>query len=213
MTHFPRQLPLCLALLLPGSWAAAADATYGVNLLRNPGAEASTGSADGVSSADLPKWLVTGPLLPVRYGAPAFPAAGSPGPANRRANFFSGGPSNAESSATQTVSLAALASDIDAGLSRFRLSGFLGGFSSQEDHAVLSVRFLSATGAELAITTLPSVSATDRANVTGLLKRQAAGRVPRQARSAEVTLQLVRTAGSYNDGYADSLVFTLEPKP
>ena len=204
------------ALLVAGqliATAAMAGVQLGSNLLTNGGAEAGEGSADGYTVLPVPKWTSNGNFTVVLYGAPNFPNQDSPGPAKRGLKFFAGGPDNAESSISRTLNLKSLSADIDTGTVQGTLTGYLGGFSSQEDHADLAVTYLDATGAELATTSLQTVTATDRANVTGMLKRKAVAHVPVGTRSARVVLTMTRLAGSYNDGYADALSLVLIKKP
>jgi hypothetical protein len=208
-----RALGLLLAsqFILPA--AMAGGVVLGKNLLSNGGAEAGEASTDGYTVVAVPKWTSQGDFTVVLYGAPAFPTLDSPGPANRGMQFFSGGPNNAQSSVSRTLNLKPLAADIDAGSLRSTLSGYLGGYAAQNDHADLAVTYFDAAGAELGTLSLVTVTAADRANTTGLIKRKAVGDVPVGARSARVTLLMTRTEGSYNDGYADVLSLILSKKP
>jgi hypothetical protein len=92
--------------------------------------------------------------------------------------LFAGGPGDDLSSISRTLSLKPLSVDIDTGTVQGTLIGYLGGYSSQEEHTDLVVTYLDATGGELATTSLQTVTATDRADVTGLLKRKAVANVP-----------------------------------
>jgi len=183
------------------------------NLLSNGAAEKGEGSPDGNTVLPVPKWTTEGNFTVVLYGAPDFPNQDSPGPAKRGQKFFAGGPGNALSSISRTLNLKPLAADIDAGVVQGTLAGYLGGYSSQEDHADVVMTYVDAAGVELGTSSLQTVTATDRANVTGLLKRKAVGDVPVGARSARVVVTMTRMAGSYNDGYADSLSLVLTKKP
>lgn len=201
------------ALLAAGTLMAAAAMAGAVqlntNLLTNGTAEAGEGSPDGYTVLPVPKWTTEGNFTVVLYGAPAFPAADSPGPAKRGLKFFSGGPDNPQSTMRRTLNLKPLAADIDTGTVKGTLSGYLGGYASQEDHADVAVTWVDATGAELGTTALQTVTATDRGGVTGLLKRKAVATVPSGTRSARVVVTMTRTEGAYNDGYADSLSLIL----
>jgi len=208
-----RTLGLLLASQLILPVAIAGGVALNKNLLTNGGAEAGSASPDGYTVVDVPKWTAEGDFTVVVYGTPAFPALDSPGPAERGMQFFAGGPNNAQSSITRTLNLKPLAVDIDTGTVRGTLSGYLGGYSTQNDHADLAVVFFDAAGTELTNISLPTVSSTDRGGVTGLLKRKTVGDVPVGARSARVTLVMTRTEGAYNDGYADSLSLVLTKKP
>ena len=51
--------------------------------------------------------------------------------------------------------------------------------------------------------------AAERLNTTGLVARRAQGLVPVGTRSIQVLIRLVRTEGTYNDGYVDDLLLVL----
>lgn len=209
-TAVVRTLGFLAAGLLVSSAAMAGPVELGKNLLGNGGAESGEGSASGNDVLPVPKWQTDGNFTVVLYGAPGFPKQDSPGPPRRGNQFFAGGPGGAESSATQTLDLKPLAAQIDAGKVRATLGGYLGGFSTQEDHADLSVTFYDKDGNKLGRVALKTVTAADRNNVTGMLKRKAAGNVPEGSRSAYVALVMTSVLGAYNDGYADALSLVLK---
>jgi len=138
-----------------------------------------------------------------------FPGATTLGPTNRGANFFAGGPSNISSSASQTINEAADAMQIDTGRVTVDLAGYLGGFRTQRDNAILTATFLNGSTGVLGSISLGPVSNTDRNNLTSLLLRSTTGVVPIGTRSITVDLQLTRLDGDYNDGYADNLSLVL----
>ena len=111
--------------------------------------------------------------------------------------------------ATQTVDVSKYAGTIDLGVVDSYLVGWLGGSSSQADNAMLEVDWYSATGDPLGATSVGPVTAADRNNKTSLLKRTVTAPVPVGTRSGLVQLTFTRVDGSYNDGYADSLVLKL----
>lgn len=84
------------------------------------------------------------------------------------------------------------------------MSGWLGGYASQDDRAQLTVRFLARDSSELGSALIGPVHALDRGNETGLLYRESTGPVPQGTRQARVTLDAIWATGS-NDGYADDL--------
>jgi hypothetical protein len=192
-------LPLC-----------ASASVFGSNIIVNGDAEAAAGAPNDSSTVATPGFVVVGAFTPVVYNAPGgFPVTGDPGVAAGGANFFSGGPSNGSSSASQVIDLSSGASTIDLGGVGFDLSAYLGGFASQNDNAVLTISFLDAVSAVLGGAALGPVTAADRGSQTGLLFRSTSGFVPIGARSVNVNLQMTRTEGSYNDGYADNLSLIL----
>jgi hypothetical protein len=208
-----------LIVLLAGaisnlSPALAATILFNENLIINGDAESDVGSATGGIIGPVTGFTTVGNFTVTKYGASSgFPLVTDPGPFDRGLNFFSGGPSNAASSAQQLINVASIASSIDLGSTRYQLSGFLGGFSSQGDHAVLTASFLDDQNAPLGFAAIGPVTNIDRNNATGLLERNTDGFVPAGTRSIEIALALTRAAGSFNDGYADNLSLKLTPVP
>ncbi|HEU0237464.1 MAG TPA: hypothetical protein VFR14_13580 [Candidatus Limnocylindrales bacterium] len=203
------------ALAAPVAASSQVSRLFGGNLIVNGGAEAGPAS-DGFSSVPIPGWTVDGPLTVVAYdtpdpdGLPPFPTSSGPGPEDRGANFFAGGPANASSSASQAISIAAAASLIDTGAVRYDLSGYLGGWTDQEDNAVVRIVFKQGTNA-LGSAEIGPVGAADRGNETGLLGRATSGLVPVGTRQIVVSLVMTKQegVGAYNDGYADNLSLVL----
>lgn len=211
-----RHLPLALGTLtLAAACALPAYATG--NLLVNGDAEASTGSSNGNVVA-VPGWSTTGNFTVVTYN-PNFggPTVDSPGPADRGLNYFAGGPDNRLSTATQPVDLTPYQSQWAGGPFVFTLSAWLGGFASQNDNASVSISFLDAGGNEVERASLGPVLAAERQSKTGLMFATtgwtAADNININPASALVTVTLARTDGSYNDGYADNLFFSLNAPP
>ncbi len=189
--------------------AGAQTFAFSNNLIINPGAEAGAGSPTG-DVVPVPAWTPGGQFTAVQYGANGgFPASSDPGPANRGVNFFSGGQFTALSTGTQTIDVSPGAAPIDAGTVTFDLSGFLGGYDGQDDNAVLSLTFQNGGGGSLGTAQIGPVLSADRNGQTGLLARATSGAVPAGTRSIFVALTLTRTAGSYDDGYADNLSLIL----
>jgi hypothetical protein len=202
-------LSAAVVVVLPG----VAHAGTSNNLIKNGSAERGLGSTDG-GIVPVPFWtLAQGTsFTAVQYGASGgFPTALDKGPKNRRANFFAGGPGDVGTTeiVTQTVDVSRYAGTIDLGVVDSMLIGWLGGNSAQADNAMLEVDWYSATGAPLGATSVGPVTNSDRNNKTSLLQRTATAPVPIGTRSGVVKLILTRVDGTYNDGYADSLVLKL----
>ncbi|HEX6777739.1 MAG TPA: hypothetical protein VF099_06030 [Ktedonobacterales bacterium] len=184
------------------------------NLIVNPGAE--NGAADpdgGTPVTTIPGWTIAGGEFDVvQYQASSgnYPAVTDPGPTDRGKNFFCGGPSDDVSTATQTIDVSKDALKLDTGLVGYVLSGWLGGFSDQDDNAALSIQFEDASGKALGKAQIGPVLAADRNNVTGFLSRTTTGKAPKGTRKIVVTLTMTRVSGSANDGYADNLSLTLQ---
>ena len=182
-----------------------------VNLIKDSGAESAKPDSDG-GKVKVPDWKPAkgSQFTAVAYGAAGgFPASSSPGPKHRGKNFFAGGPSGNTSGASQSDSLKAYAKLIASGKAKFQLAGWLGGFSSQGDHATLTVTWTTAKGKALGHTTIGPVTPAQRHDVTGMLHRSKSGTVPKGAAQAVVTLHMVRESGEYVDGYADNLSLTI----
>jgi hypothetical protein len=187
---------------------SASTASTG-NLIVNGDAEAAVGSTDGQPVAT-PGWTITGNATAITWGASGgYPITTDPGPSDRGKNFLAGGPSDELSTLSQTISLASYGNAFAGGSVTFALSAYLGGFSSQEDNAVLALSFRNAGGAEISTTSIGPVTAAERVDATGLLLRKTTGAVPPAARSVVVTLTMTRLEGSANDGYADNLSLVL----
>src|SRR5712692_8263284 len=181
---------------------------FGRNLITNGDAESGAGSPDG-SVVPVPGWTTIGNFTVAQYGGNGLPSFTDPGPSDRGANFFAGGPNNASSSGSQLINVASAAHQIDVGAVTFTLSGFLGGFADQGDNAVLSITFKNGDQV-LGSAQIGPVTAADRGNATGLLARSTSGAVPVGTREILVVLQMTRApVFFYNDGYADNLNLTL----
>jgi hypothetical protein len=195
-----RVVALVLAALALSAAPARAAVPAG-NLVVNPGAEAAAPPA-------LPGWTVTAPFESVDYGNPGgFPASAPDG----GLNFFAGGDA-AESSATQIIDVSQAAAEIDAGTVMATLSALEGGFETQEDYATVTLRYLDASGDTIDLISLAPVTKADRGGddaVTELLPRSDSGKVPAGTRALRVTIDAVRFAGSYDDGYADNVSVVL----
>src|SRR4051812_11233286 len=103
------------------------------NLLTNGNAEAVPGSADGTTVVAPPGWTTDGSFSEVAYGAPEFLTTADSVSWGGGASFFAGGPDTAASSATQDVSVASSASQIDGGGVSATLSALIGGYLTQTD--------------------------------------------------------------------------------
>ena len=158
----------------------------------------------------VPGWTPSGDFTAVTYGATegSFPSTTDPGPLNRGANFFAGGPNAATSTGVQIVTLPL----IPAG-STYEVCGWFGGFEGQNDAAVLQGSIQDVDGVELSEFTIGGFSAADRGDMTALLFDEGSGPMPTLAKKVVLTIMMSRTDGTYNDGYADSLDFSIGVPP
>ena len=191
--------------------AGAARSAVAPNLLQNGGAELGPGVTDpsGVATT-IPGWVRTGNFTVVKYGVSGgFPDTTIPTAFHGGKNFFAGGPSNPNSGASQTASVATRAAAIDAGKVAATLSGYLGGYSTQSDSLTVTASFLDASGQKLGTIKIGPVTPAQRKSETTLVAKSVTAKAPPKTRSILVALHAVRTDGSYNDGYADNLQLTL----
>lgn len=196
----------------------SAQSLLGVNLIVNPGADASSG-LDGSTTAqvsyDLPGWVRSAYLTSDSYqdqDGDLYQVTG--GPTDAGANYFYGGETVADSSnpvATgfQDIDVSSAASLIDAGNLPYTLSGWLGGYSSQNDNTVLVAQFQDWTGKVLGTAQIGPVLAADRNDNSSLIQKSANGNVPTGTRVVHLLMTITRTDGSNNDGLADSLSLVL----
>lgn len=187
----------------------------GENLIRNGDAEFSRPALEEDHNLIAPYWLDWNEVTVFGYDLlPAYPTSSDPGPKDRGRSYFCGGFGHGNS-IEQVVDLSALTADISTGAVGYTLSGYLGGYSSQNDGVVLSVAFYDSkpykgTAVVLEHATLGPVTAADRKNQTGLLFRSTTGSVPATATHALVTMTTSLISGSLSDGYADDLSLVLE---
>lgn len=111
----------------------------------------------------------------------------------------------------QSVSLGILGQEVDDGLVRFELTGWLGGFETNEDPITFSAIFLDRHGTELDRATIGPVPSSDRNNETGFMLLGTHGNVPPGTRQVRLQLDAQKSEeGMIVDGYADNLSFVLK---
>ncbi|MFL6112219.1 MAG: alkaline phosphatase family protein, partial [Catenulispora sp.] len=111
---------------------------------------------------------------------------------------------------SQTVDVTAAATAIDTGNVPYTLSGWLGGYASQNDRVGVTATFLNAAGATVGSTAqIGPVTSANRGNTTEFLQKTATGTLPAGTRSVRVDVAFTYSAGSSDDGYADDLAFTI----
>ncbi len=179
------------------------------NLIVDPGGEAATCTTNGADGMTVPGWTIAkGEPNVVCYNNPTgYPTASTPGSPNRGNAFFSGG-GTGDSQLTQSADVSAAASAVDTGKVTYNLSGWLGGYSSQNDRVALDATFLNAAGASLGSAQIGPVTNTDRSNTTEFLQRATSGTVPAGTRQIKIDLVFTWSYGVL-DGYADDLALTL----
>jgi hypothetical protein len=204
MTHPSPFAPilLCLALATP----AVAQ-----NLLANGGGENDVG---GNGFADVPpsSWSRTGGPTVVLYDAfgPAYFGSSDPGMAVRGNNHFAGGNGHASSTMVQMIDVSGQSVQIDAGTVPYTLCGYVGGYSAQDDRAMVTVTFEDGASGDIGSATIGPVFAADRAFITALCPESVSGTVPSGTRTMVVQITFTRMLGTYNDGYADEINLVLD---
>jgi PEP-CTERM motif len=190
------------------------------NAIVNPGAESAAGSVSGNDvppTVTIPGWSTSGSFTVVQYGPDnseinTNPDAEFPG-VDFGSNFFAGGPGSALSTAWQTIDVSNVSALINAGEVNYTLSGYFGGYLNQDDSALLIVTFFDGSGDDLGQVSIGGDNEVARNGQTGLLPDSTAGAIPFGTESIEFTLQMTRTVGTYNDGYADNLSFIAVDPP
>ena len=203
-----------LPMLLLAAALQAQSPLLNRNLVVNPGAEDGPGAYTPANPQNIPPgWTVTGGLAVARYGGSYFLFPSNFGPPDRGANYFYGGLNTGHSTATQTVDLSGAASDIDSGLVRFYLTGYLGffGYSTESiDTISLKAEFLDAAGAVLLTATAPGPKLADIGILQGLMPRAATGFLLSNTRQARITIDLGNGGDYYFGADNVSLVLTNE---
>jgi hypothetical protein len=200
-TKFVRGLA---AITLAISACGAHAAGYGSNLIVNGDAENGTNGWTALSGV---------PLFESTEYSSNWVKPTEPGPVDRGANLFVGGSGAEFVGGSQMVDLSANAADISGGAVQYQLSGWLGGWTSQQDNALLYVSFVNASSIEVGSSILGPVTPADRNNTTGLFYRETSGMLPADTRSVIFSLSMERVSGGDIDGYADNLSFALAPVP
>ncbi|MBL8067009.1 MAG: PEP-CTERM sorting domain-containing protein [Armatimonadetes bacterium] len=188
---------------------APAQSLFGGNIIKNGSFEAGATSVDGASVA-VPDW--NGTTTVGEYGATNWwevPA----GPWSDGIKFAGGG-NFASNSINQTFTIdAADFATVDAGQAAFTVDGWFGGWSSNNDNAILNVTFKNSVGGDFRTIQIGGVTATDRNNVTSMLFRSATGVLDSGTRSIVFNLVFTRTNGTYSDGSAENLRFNANAVP
>lgn len=182
------------AALLAMACTGQAAVTYGSNLVVNGDAEAGVSGWTAYAGYSM--------FQSVNYGS-NWVLPTQPGPADRGAGMFAGLGQYAVG--YQTLDFGTAVAQETA----YSLTGWLGGWANQDDNALFYVQFLDDLDNEVGGAALGPVTAQDRANLTGLQYREAAGFVPAGTRKLSFWLSMERLVSGDNDGYADNLSFVL----
>ena len=188
--------------------APGAFGVGGLNLVQNGSAELGTVAPDDSSIVAPTGWTTSGNFTAALYGASGLPGADATVAGGKA--LFAGGPSNASSTATQTVAVpSSWVKVVRAGRAKATISAALGGWEGQGDAATVTYLFLDASGSSIGSARIGPISAAQRGSVTKLLPVSKVISVPAGTRSVKVTIAAIRGSGSYNDGYADNVSLRL----
>jgi hypothetical protein len=193
------------------TWTVVPNGGSSGNLIMNGDAESALCSQSGFEETTSPGWTITsgGPNAVCFTNTGGFPDSTAPGAQPGNA-YFTGG-TRGNSSLSQSVDVSGAAAAIDAGTATYNLSGWLGGFGSQNDNVALAATFLNSSGGSVGTSQIGPVTNTDRGNVTEFLQRTATGSLPGGTRSIKLDLNFTWTVGQTTDGYADNLSLTISP--
>ncbi|MDT7835685.1 PEP-CTERM sorting domain-containing protein [Aquabacterium sp. OR-4] len=198
---------LRLTVLAAAALAAASQAQatrLGSNLIVNGDAEAGTSGWTAFDGTAI-------------FGSVAYSSnwvtPSQPGPADRGSRLFVGDGGNAFAAGYQALDVSDLSAQIDLGQVSYSLSGWLGGWTTQNDNALLYVQFFGAGNADLGNAQLGPVMPADRDSATGLVLVGTSGALPTGTTSVVFSLSMERFSGGDNDGYADNLAFQLQAVP
>jgi len=186
---------LVATALLAVACSSQAAVVYGNNLIVNGDAEAGMSGWTGYADYNM--------FQSVDYGS-NWVLPTQPGPVDRGTKMFAG-----------LGEYAAGYQNLDLGMATtqqisYSLSGWLGGWTSQGDNALLYVQFLDEFNNEVGNTAIGPVTPLDRDNQTGLLYRETEGFMPAGTRQLSFWLSMERLVSGDNDGYADNLSFVLQ---
>ncbi|WP_405579206.1 hypothetical protein [Streptomyces sp. NBC_01190] len=203
------------------SWAAPCPSADQVtpaldaNLIANPGAEDYTAATalgaplgDDQTIADC--WTSGSPLNPPD-GTQESRTSTYPGVTGGRVFYGGTNPSTVSIPGITTTGIQSIdVSALDTGSRPFKLSGDLGGYSTQSDYATVTASFQDAKGATLGSGVIGPVTAAQRASVSSLIHQAWYGTVPADTRKIVITVATVGvSSGANSDGTADNLSLTI----
>ncbi|CCQ73337.1 PEP-CTERM sorting domain-containing protein [Magnetospira sp. QH-2] len=122
--------------------------------------------------------------------------------------FFWGGYSGS-ATAAQSIDVSAWSDAIDMGTTGADLSGYFGGYGSQNDNTTLYASFRDEAGSLLGQWNVGSVLAGQRGYRTGMVFESVFNYIPELTRSVDILFTARRYSGSDNDGYSDNLSFVI----
>ena len=202
---------------------------FGVNLIENPSAEmwldvdgpvTSPAPVDsGVNDRVLIGWTDTGNTLTnEQYGHSQHnaPSPTTYPPGTFGSNYFVGGnnvPASTGAALIQTIDVSDLDWAIDRDWAKFDLSGWFGGYYTQDDLANLTAVFKSVSDAVLGSAQIGVYASEDWGNTLDLVFRATKGYLPIGTRRIDLALNFELNAPTFCNGMADNLSLTLTRVP
>ena len=178
----------------------------GENLVESPDAEGSEPLAD---------WQDTGCLNATDYGTGDGPDAMSEGPSERGGAYFSA----RDAVCNDTVAAVQWIEDVSDLREQkvlgdipydYEISGYLGGWADDPDHASFSAYFLNDDDRLLQAATIGPVTREDRDGESKLLERSVSDSVPDATERIMLLLEFRRIGQGQHKGVADNLSFSLK---
>lgn len=194
---------ICVAM---AAFAGQAFATTSGNLIVNGNAEVGKCATEWDQATTMPGWttLAGNPVVQCY----SMTSLGTPSSSTQGTAFLADGPYG-DSQAYQVVNVASASTAIDTGSVTYNLNGWIGGYSTYNGQATVSLIFLDSTGKNLGTGQIGPVTPYGRSYSTKLIAQSKTGTVPVGTRSIQVVLLFDKTNGSQNVGYADNLSLTL----
>ena len=208
-----------MALLFPLPISLGQVTPLGVNLIQNPSAETNGLNSNYNATIVINNWEQAGDTIaiPLNYGITSSgnyvtpPEADFPPETFGNSLFYGGlisaGQTNPRIS--QSIDVSDLAAEIDLQMLKFDMSGHFGGYLNQDDSVMMLVLCYDQNSQIQLNPRIGGVKASDRGNITTLLKRSTSGIIPPGTRTIEFVLQWSNATGGYQNGMADNLNFIL----
>ncbi|WUH89285.1 hypothetical protein OG900_03435 [Streptomyces sp. NBC_00433] len=198
--------------------ADRATPALNTNLISNPGAEDFTdatalGAPAGDDQTVASCWTSSSPLSAPDGTQESRPSS-SPGVTGSRVFYGGTNPSTVQvagvvTTGTQLIDVSSLKADNQP----FKLTGQIGGYSTQTDYAQVVATFEDARGTSLGTAGIGPATAAQRGNASVLLTDGAYGVIPAGTRKVLVTVITVAvSSGANSDGTADNLNLTIGDK-
>ncbi|MFF4897909.1 hypothetical protein [Streptomyces sp. NPDC001068] len=188
------------------------------NLIANPGAEHTTSATDlgapaGDDRAIADCWSSDSPLA-APNGTQESAASTAPGAVGDRVFYGGANPATVAVAGTVTTGSQLVdVSSLDVDGKPFKLTGEVGGYSTQSDYAEVVATFEDGDGTGLGTAGIGPATAGNRGNTTRLLPDGEYGTVPAGTEKILVTVVTVAVSnGANSDGTADDLDLTIGQK-